>query len=80
MNAWETSRGGGTQSELVYWGWTVANIPVMALDPDQLWEYDPATPLYYLDWHRDLPPEITAVVHQAAAAIAAKGSATSASR
>ncbi|MCX8154875.1 MAG: hypothetical protein N3J91_00250 [Verrucomicrobiae bacterium] len=52
----------------------------MALKPEQLWEYDPYTPSYYLDWHRDLPPEITAVVHQAAAAIAAKGSATSASR
>ncbi|MCX8156491.1 MAG: hypothetical protein N3J91_08610 [Verrucomicrobiae bacterium] len=52
----------------------------MALDPDQLWEYDPATPKYYLDRHRKLPPEVAAVVNQTeAAATAAKGSSTSAS-
>lgn len=72
VNAWETLRFWFTESELVYWGWTVANIPVMALDPDQLWEYDPLTPRYYRDRHRDLPREVAAVVQQAAAATAAK--------
>jgi len=80
VNAWETCRWWFTESELVHWGWTVANIPVMALDPNQLWEYDPATPRYYHDRHRELPPEVAAVVHQAAAATAAKGSSSSSSR
>ncbi|MCX8156910.1 MAG: hypothetical protein N3J91_10755 [Verrucomicrobiae bacterium] len=52
----------------------------MPLDPDQLWEYDPATPRYYLDRHRDLPPEVAAVVQQAAAATAAQGSSSSSAR
>ena len=79
VNAWETLRWYFTQSELAYWGWTVANIPMVALEPDQLWEYDPNAPGYYRDRHRDLPPEVAAVVNQAAAATAAKG-ASSASR
>ena len=79
VNSWETHRFWFTESELVYWGWTVANIPVMALDPDQLWEYDPATPRYYFDRHRELPPEVAAVVHQATAK-AAKGASSSAAR
>lgn len=80
VNAWETLRWYFTQSDLIYWGWTVANIPVMPLDPDQLWEYDPTAPRYYFDRHRNLPPEVAAVVHQAAAATAAKGSSSSSAR
>jgi hypothetical protein len=80
VNAWETHRYWFTESELVYWGWNKAKLPIVPLDPDQLWEYDPATPRYYLDRHRDLPPEVAAVVHQAAAAPAAKGSSSSSSR
>jgi len=80
VNAWETIRRWFTESELAYWGWNKTKLPIVPLDPDQLWEYDPATPRYYLDRHRELPPEVAAVVHQAAAAIAAKGSAASSSR
>jgi|YNPNPStandDraft_1061719.scaffolds.fasta_scaffold14376_2 hypothetical protein len=79
VNAWETIRSWFTESELVYWGWDKARLPILHLDPDQLWEYDPATPRYYLDRHRELPPEVAAVVHQAAAATAAKESAASSS-
>jgi len=80
VNAWETLRWWFTQSELVYWGWNKAKLPIVPLDPDQLWEYDPAAPRYYLDRHRDLPPEVAAVVNQAAAATAAKGSSSSSVR
>lgn len=68
VNAWETLRSRFTESELVYWGWDKANIPMMAIEPDQLWEYWPTTPKYYLDRHRDLPPEVAAVVQQAGTA------------
>jgi hypothetical protein len=80
VNAWETHRYWFTESELIHWGWNKAKLPILPLDPDQLWEYDPATPRYYLDRHRDLPPEVAAVVHQAAAAPAAKGSSSSSAR
>ncbi|MCX8157879.1 MAG: hypothetical protein N3J91_15805 [Verrucomicrobiae bacterium] len=52
----------------------------MGLKPEQLWEYDPYTPSHYLDRHRDLPPEVTAVADQAAAATAAQGSSSSSAR
>jgi hypothetical protein len=80
VNAWETLRWYFTQSELVYWDWPAAKIPIEPLEPDQLWEYDPAAPRYYLDRRRDLPPEVAAVARQAAAATAAKGASSSASR
>jgi hypothetical protein len=80
VNAWETIRSWFTESELLYWGWDKTKIPVLPLDPDQLWEYDLATARYYRDRHRDLPLEVAAVVNQAAAATAAKGSSSSSSR
>jgi hypothetical protein len=64
MNAWKDLRSWFTESELVYWGWNKAKMPVMALEPDQLWEYNPRAPLYYRNRHRDLPPEVAAVVSQ----------------
>jgi hypothetical protein len=80
VNAWETIRSWFTESELVYWGWNKAKLPILPLDPDQLWEYDPCTPRYYLDRHRDLPPEVAAVVHQTVAATAAKGASSASAR
>ncbi len=73
VNAWETLRCWFTESELLSLGWK--KVPVMELEPDQLWEYDPRAPSYYLARHRDLPPEVAAVVKQAAAG--SKGSSSS---
>jgi hypothetical protein len=39
INAWETLRSRFTESELVYWDWPVAKIPIEPPEPDQLWEY-----------------------------------------
>jgi hypothetical protein len=80
MNAWETLRSRLTESELLYWGWDKAKIPIEPLEPDQLWEYWPTTPKYYLDRHRNLPPEVAAVARQAEAATAAKGASSPSSR
>jgi hypothetical protein len=80
VNAWETLRWWFTQSELAYWDWPAAKIPIEPLEPDQLWEYDPAAPKYYLDRHRNLPPEVAAVARQAEAATAAKGASSPSSR
>lgn len=68
VNAWETHRWWFTESELVYWGWNKASIPIKAIKPDQLWEYFPSAPNYYRARHRDLPPEVAAVVQQAGTA------------
>ncbi len=65
VDTWETLREWFTESELLYLAWK--KVPVMALDPDQLWEYNPEAPGYYRDRHRDLPPEVAAVVNQAQA-------------
>ena len=66
VNAWKNLRWWFTESELVYWG-GFKKIPVMALDPGQLWEYDPDAPNYYRDRNRALPPEVVAVVNHTAA-------------
>jgi hypothetical protein len=64
VNAWKTLRWWFTETELVYFE---LKVPIMALEPDQLWEYDPCALSYYLDRHRDLPSEVAAVANQAAA-------------
>ena len=68
MNSWETLRWCFTESELIYFGWNKAKVPVLALEPEQLWEHDARAPGYYQDRRRDLPPEVEAVVNEATAA------------
>lgn len=66
VNTWPTLRWYFTETELTFWGWAKA-VPIMAIEADQLWEYDPTVPNYYRDPKRDLPPEVAAVVEQATA-------------
>ncbi len=64
VNTWKTLRWYFTESELVYLGWDKAKVPIVALEPENLWESDPKAPEYYRGRHRDLPPELAAVVQK----------------
>jgi len=46
-------------SELRYFGFT--KIPVLEINPDNLWEYHPSTPDFYRIRELPLPPEMVAV-------------------
>jgi len=41
-------------------------LPIVPLNPDQLWKYDLLTTNYYSGRHRELPTKLAAVVHPAA--------------
>ena len=58
INAFEDLRAAFTESELKFFGFD--KTPVLAIDRDYLWEYQPDTPDYYRVRKFDLPPEVAA--------------------
>jgi hypothetical protein len=58
INTFEDLRTTFTESELKHYGFT--KIPVLGIDPENLWENYPSTPNFYKYRNLPLPPEVVA--------------------
>ena len=58
INAWADLRTCFTQSELVFYGWPAAKIPIVGLEPDDIWENLADAPTYYRDRKLPFPREV----------------------
>lgn len=61
VKTWVTLRLWFTESELRFFGWN--KVPMMALEPNDLWKSDLEAPKYYTVRKLDLPSEVKAVIN-----------------